>query len=200
MGKQIGLHMRDDDCRKLISFIRERDPVIISDWVANRVQLDDIRDPCRRGGWYCCWNQSILTELVRQPAQRQESVMNHYSIDGSLPVIELSYPTTEQKKWNGRNSQTQGRIWAPFHKDNKKFNLWVAAISRWVRKNFRKNPVPLLSGYIGPEAFEWYLQGGLLLPMIRPPVTSQWVSWADAQDQHRKVFAPNTSSPKKSKS
>lgn len=110
-------------------------------------------------------------------------------MDSALPVVEFSYPYLSLEPWNGRAVLTQGRIWASFERQDKDFERWYKAIVRWLRKNFVKNPLPLLGGYLGPAAYEWYKKGGLLLPNFRPPLTPQWLSWVEAQDQHRAVFS-----------
>src|SRR5579863_4279232 len=71
---------------------------------------------------------------------------------------------------------------------NKDFERWYNGVARWIRKNFARNPIPLLGGYVGPAAYEFFKRGGLLLPMFRPPLTSQSLSWVEAQDQHRALF------------
>lgn len=112
----------------------------------------------------------------------------YYRVDSALPVIELWYRSPIPESWNGRAALTQGRIWAAFEQKNRDFEVWFNSIVRWIRKNFVKNPVPL-GGYIGPAAYEWYKAGGILLPVLRPPVNKTWLSWVEAQDQHRAVFS-----------
>jgi len=65
----------------------------------------------------------------------------------------------------------------------------VYAVARWIRKNFIRNPIPHLNGYVGPAAYEFFKTGGLLLPIFRPPLTNQWLSWMEAEDQHRAIFS-----------
>jgi len=83
----------------------------------------------------------------------------------------------------------QGRVWTGFEESNKDFLGWYDAMVRWVRKKFVKNPIPHLGGYVGPTAYDWYRDGGLLLPSFLPPIRPQWLSWAEAEDQHRSIFA-----------
>ena len=57
----------------------------------------------------------------------------------------------------------------------------VQTIIGWIRKNFVKNPLKLLGGYIGPNAFKWFQEGGILLPMFEPPLTAEWQAFVESQ-------------------
>ena len=184
MGKQTELHLLASDCRQLLQFVQERDPVVTILWNSRLSEIEEVLNPCSKGGTYCLWNQSLLPSLKRNYIAKSDHGA-YYRVDSALPVIEFSYPSAEPETWNDRSGLTQGRIWAGFEQENRKFERWYDALVRWIRKTFVKNPVPLLSGYVGPCAFEWYRRGGLLLPMVRPPVSPQWLSWAAAQDEHR---------------
>jgi hypothetical protein len=188
VGRQVQLHALPEDCEQLLHFIHGRDPVLVTDWTSESMMVAAVQHPCQRGGWYCLWNQALLPHLTRTfiPESKRGA---YYRVDSALPVIEFSYPSPVQEPWNGRAAQTQGRIWAGFETENRHFERWYNALARWIRKNFVKNPVPLLGGYVGRAAYDWYQKGGLLLPMFRPPPTPEWLSWAEAQDQHRAVFS-----------
>jgi hypothetical protein len=187
MGRQTGLHMLEEDCKALLGRVQDRDPVIVIDWTSSSRDIDAIRRPWQQGGWYCMWNHALLATIERKFIPDS----NHgpyYRVDSALPVIELSYPAPVPESWNGRPALRQGRIWAGFEQENRDFERWFNSIVRWIRKNFVKNPVLHTGGYLGPAAHAWYKAGGILLPALRPPVTSQWLSWVEAQDQHRAVF------------
>jgi hypothetical protein len=188
MGRQVQLHILPQDCGQLLDFIRQRDPVVVTDWISQSMEIVEVQNTCQKGGRYCLWNQGLLSRLTRRFVP--ESARGPcYTVDSTLPVVELSYPVPEQEPWNGRPALTQGRIWAGFKVENRDFERWYNALARWIRKNFIKNPVPLLGGYLGPAAYEFYKRGGILLPTLRPPITSTWLSWVEAQDQHRAVFS-----------
>jgi hypothetical protein len=88
--------------------------------------------------------------------------------------------------WNGQPALLQGRIWASFETEDKAFEKWYNATVRWIRKNFIRD---VALGHdrdsVGPEAYEWFKSGGLLLPSFRPPTTDAWLAWVDVQNQHR---------------
>lgn len=175
--------MIESDCSEFLEFVQNRDPVIIIQWVSKSLELEEMRSVCARAGWYCFWNQNILISLERRYIKDSDHGP-YYRVDSALPVIEFSYTPT-QTVWNGRPALLQGRVWAGFEQTNKRFDRWYAAVVGWIRRKFVKNPVPLLGGYLGPAAYEWYRKGGLLLPSFQPPLTPEWISWAAAQDAHR---------------
>jgi hypothetical protein len=188
MGRQTGLHMLEEDCKALLDTVHNREPVLVIDWSAATQKIEAIQRPWQHGGLYCIWNQALLPAIQRKFIPES----NHgpyYRVDSALPVIELSYPRPVPESWNERSALKQGRIWAEFGQENREFERWFNSIVRWIRKNFVKNPVPHLGGYVGPAAYAWYKAGGVLLPALKPPITAVWLSWVEAQDQHRSVFA-----------
>jgi hypothetical protein len=181
--------MLEDDCKKLLEFVHQRDPVIVLDRDFKSEAIQEVQRPWERGDTYCLWNQSILPTLQRKFVRVQpDAGASYYRIDSSLPVIEFWYASPIPEPWNGRRSLTQGRVWAQFENSTKEFESWYNAVIRWIRKNFVRDAV-LLGDWVGPAAYQWFKDGGLLLPHFRPPVTSSWLSWVEAQDQHRAVFA-----------
>ena len=188
MGRQTQFHMLKEDCRNFLEFVHQRDPVIVINKSSKSEGIEEVRDPWERGETYWLWNQAVLPTLQRRFVQVEPDTASYYGIDNSLPLIEFWYPSPVKEAWNGRPSLTQGRVWAQFDNATKEFESWYNADVRWLRKNFVRNPVPL-GGFVGPAAYQWFKEGGLLLPHFRPPLTSSWLSWAEAQDQHRAVFA-----------
>lgn len=188
MGRQIRFHMLPEDCRRLVRFLQERDPVVVTPWHSSEsADIEDIKRPWERGDHYCLWNQAILPVLTRAATGK------YFNIDWSLPVIEFTYPAPSLESWNDQPALVQGRIWASFETQDKKFRAWYDAAVRWIRKNFIRD---LGTGHdrdsIGPAAYEWFKSGGLLLPGFRPPVTEAWIAWVNVQNQHRMTIAsPN---------
>jgi hypothetical protein len=143
-------------------------------------EVQEVSRPWEDRGFYCLWNQAIIPSLSR------EATGKYFNIDFSLPLIEFSYQSPRVEPWNGQPALLQGRIWASFETENKAFDRWYNATVRWIRKNFiRDIEVGLDRDSIGPEAYEWFKSGGLLLPSFRPPATDAWLAWVDVQNQHR---------------
>jgi hypothetical protein len=187
MGRQTRFHMLQQDCQGFLDFVRERDPVIVLDRSSRSSTIQAVERPWERGGTYCLWNQAVLPSLERKFIRVDPDTKSYFGIDFSLDVIEFWYPSPLRKPWNGRPALTQGRVWAQFDDPTKKFETWYNSVVRWIRKSFVRDTV--LGDYVGPAAYEWFKEGGLLLPHFRPPVTSSWLSWVEAQDQHRAVFS-----------
>jgi hypothetical protein len=173
--------MFPEDCHRFVSFLQERDPVIVTEWHSSKsAEIEAVIRPWERGGMYCLWNQEIL------PALSRDATGQFFNISFTAPVIEFSYASPEIELWNGQPSLVQGRIWASFETDDKSFESWYNAAVRWIRKNFiRDQALGHDRDSIGPEAYEWFKAGGLLLPSFRPPLTDAWLGWASVQNQHR---------------
>lgn len=179
--------MLGEDCRKFLEFVHQRDPVIVVDRSSKSGAIEEVERPWERGETYCLWNQTVLPALQRRFVRAEPDTASYYGIDHSLPVIEFWYPSPIPEPWNGRPAITQGRVWAQFDDPTKEFESWYSGVARWIRKNFVRDTV--LGDYVGPVAYNWFKEGGVLLPHFRPPVTSSWLSWVEAQDQHRAVFS-----------
>jgi hypothetical protein len=174
MGKQILFHMLSPDCEQFIQFVRERDPVVI----VEKDSVVEVADPCNPGRVLSFWNPKLLSSLERKYIPESTNGP-YYRVDSSLPILEFFLP--RQQEWDRVPALTQGRVYASFDEPSEGLQSWFEAIARWIRKNFVKNPVPSLGGYIGRAALKWYEDGGLLLPMIRPPVTDQWRAFLQPQ-------------------
>jgi hypothetical protein len=186
MGRQTQFHMLAEDCKQFLDFIRDHDPVIVTLRSSSSRSIEEVLRPWEHGGTYCLWNRDFLPSLERKYIP-ESKYGPYYRVDSVWPVIEFTYPNPQQEMWNGRQALTQGRVWAGFERENKDFERWYNAVIRWIRKNFIRNPVPL-DGYVGSQAYEWFKKGGTFLPMLRPPITPQWLSWVEAQDQQRAMF------------
>ena len=179
--------MLQKDCEQFVGFLRERDPVIVLDYFSNTGEVRDVERPWERGAHYWLWNQGILSNLNYKLIRGVSSEVPSYSIDSSSPIIQFWYASPVPEQWNGRPAITQGRVWANVNQTARGFESWYNAVVRWIRKNFVRDTV--LGDYVGPSAYQWFKDGGLLLPHLLPPVTSSWLSWVEAQDQHRAVFS-----------
>lgn len=172
------------DLRAFLSFVQERDPVIVALRSSESPEISQVAEPSLETQVMTLWNQDILGSLERKIVNTAGRV--YYSVD--LSELTLEFSPSRQCKWNGRDALLPGRIYGLFETTSPKLEKWYRSLRRWIQKNFIKSSLPLI-GYLGPAAFEWYKKGGLLLPnMVPPPVTPVWVSWVEAQDQHRAVF------------
>lgn len=184
MGRQVQFHMLAGDLKAFLDFVQNRDPVTILLRCSHSAQIESVPNPSSEARTMALWNQAILSSLKREhivyPGRE------YYGIDASLPTLELS--PSQPCEWNGRAALLQGRLYGLFDKPLSAYEKWYDALARWIRKHFARVPIPLPSGYIGPSAYEWFRKGGVLLPMFLPPLTSQWRSWLEAQDQHRIIF------------
>jgi hypothetical protein len=187
MGRQTRFHMIEEDCQQFLEFVHERDPVVVMDRSSKSGVIEEVKRPWERGGSYLLWNQAVLPGLQRKFVRIEPETGSYYGIDYCLPVIDFWYPSPIPELWNGKPAITQGRVWAQFDNPTREFETWYNAVVRWIRKRFVRDTV--LGDYVGPAAYRWFKDGGLLLPHIRPPVTAVWLSWVEAQDQHRAVFS-----------
>jgi hypothetical protein len=161
------------------AFLQRHDPVVITSWSSESPEIHDLSgSACRFDKPICLWNQPLLPHLERKfiPAPKQRS---YYRIDDSLPVLELS--TSHQCTWDGKAALTQGRVWGSFEEKSRSLESWFKAISRWIRSNYVPNRLTQLRGYIAPAALEWHKQGGILLPMLVPPVKPEWRKFVASQ-------------------
>jgi len=185
MGRQVQFHALSEDVQAFLEFVHERDPVIVTLRDSNSPEIKTVSDPSVETRVMTLWNQSFLSSLERKHIVYPGRA--YYSVDASLPTLEFS--PSEPCEWNGRKALLTGRIYGIFDTPIAGHQKWYNSLARWIRKNFVKSPLPLI-GPVGPAAYEWYKKGGVLLPMMLPPaITPVWLSWVEAQDQHRAVFS-----------
>jgi hypothetical protein len=179
MGRQIQLSMLPADRDALLTEIRSHAEVevVMRDGDSSDVwPLASI--PSRVVGTLILWNKLLTPTLERKLINT--SVPAYHRIDEfALPVLELSDSILTD--WQGRPALTQGRIYGQFKGKPTAFEKWFEGSVRYIRKSWRKNPVPELEGYIGPAASRWFDAGGLLLPMFVPPATGDWVKFMGRQ-------------------
>lgn len=178
MGKQVLFHMLRPDCEQFIRAVRERDPIVIVERDSDSAKVVEVADPCAPGPVLSFWNPKLLSSLERKYIP-ESSIGPYYRVDSALPVIEFFLP--RQQEWDGSPALTQSRVYASFDQPSEGLRKWFDAVARWIRKNFAKSPVPSIGGYMGPAALKWHEEGGLLLPMIRPPVNDQWRAFLQPQ-------------------
>ncbi len=168
------------DCEEFLAAVQRRDPLVVTSWNSESSEIEDLsRSACSSRERLCLWNQSLLAHLGRAWIERPNA-KSYFRIDESLPVLEMS--ASYVCEWDGQPALTQGRIWGSFEdRTSHRFDQWYEAIVRWIRKNYVRSPCTGLRGYVAPAALEWYKSGGILLPMLVPPVTPDWRAFLAAQ-------------------
>lgn len=173
MGRQVQLSVLREDIEGLLAHIKSQHGVVL-------VQRDDFHSaavkpleslPASANETLILWNQELLPQLKRKHISR-ETGGNYYRVDVlAEPVLEFG--ASFLGEWCGKPSLTQGRIYGIFGNKSQEFVQWYEQIVRFIRGAFMRNPASL-SGYVGPAAYKWFLQGGLLLPTFLPPETDAW--------------------------
>lgn len=174
MGRQIMFHMLPEDRAAFLSFVQQRDSVVITDFTGDSADVHPVdlnKLSAKNRDWLCLWNVALMPSLRREHVPVSD-VGPYYRIDSSLPVPEFSVPV--QSVWDGRPALTQGRLYAYSYQSDAALQKWYEALARWLRKNFKTNPTTWMSGYVGPAAYQWYQSGGFLLPFLPPPVNEEW--------------------------
>ena len=160
MGRQIQLHMLPGDTRMLLKCIQEHDPVVVTLRSSDTPDVTPVADPVTEADVMALWNRNLLAFLERKLVLRPGG-KDYYRVDDSLPTLELS-----PSRLNERNEG---------------YEEWYEVVAGCIRANFRRTPLKMLGGFIGPEAFKWFQDGGILLPMLAPPQTSEWMSFVENQ-------------------
>ena len=173
MGRQVQISVLLEDVEGLLVHIKSQNRVVL-------VKRDDVHSatvtpleslPANANETLILWNQELLPQLQRKHISR-ETAGNYFSVDESAEPV-LEFGGSFLGEWCGRPSLTQGRIYGIFDNKSQEFVRWYEQIVRYIRKAFVRNPASL-SGYVGPAAYRWFLQGGLLLPTFLPPETDVW--------------------------
>ena len=170
MGRQVAFHMFPQDCQAFLTFVQERNDVLLTEFTADTASLSLLDRKDCYGKWLCLWNRRLLPSLDRR---RVREASPAHRVDDSLPVLQFSAPAPIE--WAGRAAATQGRLYAFAYNSYPELRKWYEALTRWIRKHSVKNPVSWMGGYVGPEAFAWHNAGGFLLPQVPPAVNSEWM-------------------------
>lgn len=173
MGRQIQLSMLPADRDALLTEIRSHADVEV---VMRDADSSDVRPlasiPSHVVGTLILWNKLLTPTLERKLVST--AIPAYHRVDEfALPVLEFA--DSFLTEWEGRPALTQGRIYGEFKGKPTAFEKWFDRSVRYIRKSWRKNPVPELRGYVGPAASRWFDAGGLLLPMFVPPSTDDWM-------------------------
>ncbi len=180
MGKQILLHCLPEDMLVIYQHLRLNFPVsftLRSDGHPDTVPIDD---PSQETDDLIMWRPDILPFFRRYKVERPNG-KSYFRVDEELPVLEIV--PSHLIVWNGIKSLQQGCIYGLMgSRDNEPYVKWYESLTRWIRKNFAKNPLSQLGGYVGPAAFEWFRAGGVLLPIVLPvTATPEWMEFVNRQ-------------------
>ena len=178
MGRQILFHALPGDVAELLRGIERQGPIAVIARSSDSPRVEVVPDPCVETQTMTLWNKALLGTLERELVTRPSGA-DYYRVNDSLPTLEFSPPRLVE--WSGKPALLQGRLYGFFDKPSPGYAEWYDFVTRCVRRQFKKNPLKLLKGYVGPEAFKWFQDGGVLLPMFEPPPSSEWQAFVKGQ-------------------
>jgi hypothetical protein len=189
VGRQVQISVLQEDFEGLLAQIKRKHRVVLvkrDDSHSSTVQPVESLS-AKSNELLILWNQELLPQLRRKRIARKTD-SDYYQVDYfAEPVLE--FRTSFLGEWGGRPSLTQGRIYGIFDNKSQAFVRWYEQIVRYIRKTFVRNPVSL-SGYVGPAAYKWFLEGGLLSPTSLPPDTDAWRKFFADEDLTRARLNP----------
>jgi hypothetical protein len=173
MERQIHFHMLPSDHEDFLRFVRTKDDVAI---ILSKGESDEVLPIQELNAdsfqVVYLWNRTILPRLKRTWIRD----CGFYGISPlNLPILEFG--TSMLTTWEERPALVQGRLYGIFDPDLEKppgFEKWYNGLVRWIRTKYKKSPTNI-GGYVGPEAYKFYEDGGFLLPNYRPPRTQWWL-------------------------
>ncbi|MFB0534604.1 MAG: hypothetical protein ACETWR_06450 [Anaerolineae bacterium] len=181
MGKQVRFYMLPEDERTFLrSVCRDQAVVLLADSSPEpKLQiLENLLTSLQQRSelsTILLWNTALpiketdirevrLREYKEELGAYIETGKVIYSVDRlNAPVIEFS------PSFIRRDGQlVRGRIWAEMYRQEggtlvhkgADFESWYDRIARWLRRNFKR--AEGIDGYFGPQALEWYQEGGKL--------------------------------------
>lgn len=179
MGRQIHLSMLPVDAEALLTHIKSQHSVVVAKKHDDaHPAVEPIVSLLQNGNEVLIlWNRELL------PSLRRKRSGNYFNVDEQAEPV-LEFGPSIFGRWQDRPSLTQGRIYGVFDNKGTGFSRWYNQITRYIRKTFVRNPANL-SGYVGPAAYKWFLQGGLLLPTFLPVDTPAWQEFFEEEDSIR---------------
>jgi hypothetical protein len=170
--------MLPEDLSKFLDFVQERDAVLAITRDSKSARVRPATDhEIASGQILCLWNRVLLPGLTREWIADP----GYYRVDEfRMPVLEFTPSFTA--KWEGKPALGQGRLYGLFAEKPSEFERWYETLVRWIRRNYRANPRGT-GGYVGSAAYEFYKNGGYLLPNFVPPKTKEWL--AEIAKQHK---------------
>jgi hypothetical protein len=181
MGRQIPFHATASDCDSLLSFINDGNSVAVVAQDAPDAPIVQEPTPCRTGQVLILWRETLGTTLHRNRVRPE--IKPYYRVPSGIG-LELSPSVLTE--WDGRPGLIQGRIYTGIADPKETLIDWFTQISRWIRRHWVRAASP--GSYVGPDALQWHLQGGLLLPTFNPPVNVEWKTFFSRQSSNRKAL------------
>lgn len=184
MGRQVHISVLAEDVDRLVTHIKSQHRIVVVKKSSDSSNVEALESlPASANETLILWNLDLLPQLRRDRISRKTGG-DYYRVDEfAQPVLEFS--GSFLGRWCDRPSLTQGRIYGIFENKSQDFVRWYEQIVRYVRKAFVRNPANL-SGYVGPAAYKWFQEGGLLLPTFLPPVTDSWRKFFAEEDLIRR--------------
>jgi hypothetical protein len=161
MGRQIHFHMLPNDRDEFLRFVREADPVEF-------ISKDG--------------ESSSVVPLPMDAIDKEQSVYGASVL--YEPILEFR-PSSALVTWEEKPALVQGRLYGifdPYLGKPPEFQKWYERLIGWIRKTYKKNPTSM-SGYVGPAAYEFFEEGGYLLPQYLPVRTQAWLDEIAKQHQ-----------------
>jgi hypothetical protein len=191
MGRQIGFYALPADLREFLDVAARRDPVGITLMdTTDQAEVEQLSSPETEKRTMTLWRRD-WTPNLRRTLIRRDCGPDYYRLDISLPVLEITPSTIVE--WNGQPGLIAGRVYGfNFDPANEAYARWYAALARWIRSHFVRNPLgPRLGGYVGKAALEWFRQGGNLLANFKPPDNHPgWLELLGNQAEIRATLTP----------
>jgi hypothetical protein len=172
MGRQIHFHMLGEDCGRFFAAVLRLDPCVVTIRDASSPSIEPFEQPCDAVTALVLWNRKLGPSVERQYVP-DSAIGSHYRFPYDVSALEFS-PTEKIADWDGRPAMCAGRIYASRYQDDARHAKWFERIARWLRRHFRAHRIASSVTYVGEDAWRWHQDGGLLLPMVRPLVTSTW--------------------------
>ena len=179
MGRQTQLHMIGEDVHEFLRIASATCELIVTRRYDDVAAINPVIDSALETD-VALWNRDIQPSLARRRIALNDGG-ERFCIDNEEQTLELL--VSGQVIWNGRPGLLQGRVYGWNFQDRPKYAKWFDSIQRRVRKDFRKNPFSF--GFIGPEAWKFFLEGGVILPFFAPPLTDVWLAEIAKQDSVR---------------
>jgi len=181
MGRQIPFHATVSDCSSLLSFINDGRSVTIVVQDGSDAAIVQESIPCRSKVVLILWKEALGTTLQRNRVRPEKNP--YYRVPSGIG-LELSLSVLTE--WDGCPGLIQGRIYTGIAEPKEALVDWFTHISRWIRRHWVRAASP--GSYVGPDALQWHLDGGLLLPSFNPPVTAEWKTFFSRQAADRKAL------------